>query len=623
MNLDDFEDAIEQGIILTRGLLYYDDGSVLSLEETSPHTYSAKVAGSEVYEVTVTLDDDWEVEDISCTCPYDWSEHCKHEVAVLYALRDLLDGPDEAEELIGQQAKDSNGMGKKEKAGMVDPEAGNENKNKNEKEKEIDKEKEKEGTMVERPGSVDLRTLLQDVSKEELLAFLVDYGGRNPSLEAELVHAFPSPDDDVNLTNLGIEFRRACLHGGEITYYGRDYEWEAENEENYIWNFTSTFKEKIEELLQMIRVAIREGRNRYAGSIASMMVHEITAFDCDVDHIGEDVERALAQIASLFAELVPSPEDGRWLFEQFFAEVDNYDNKAQATLLRLCIHFADAQEDQEGLETYLIDLASDETEGEWGFNTILKNSIELRHALLLKQQRVAEAQAFALGNLQYDSLRKLAYDRAMETEEYELAQKLAYEVLAIGQGGPGRRLSAGFNWGELLFRVYQESGNTEDMRGLAKSFLLGGNLEYYHILKESYDEEAWKSVVDGLLDELEARDTSNKGYRTSVYPEVLKAENKLQRLLSYVQNNPFDVRSYQDVLLPHYQQEVFALYRNVILLDGESSSSRSEYKGLASWLKELVSIGGTSVAKDCLQVLEPRYKKRPAMKDELRKAGLL
>ncbi|MDY0289162.1 MAG: hypothetical protein RBR15_10095 [Sphaerochaeta sp.] len=49
MNLDDFEDAIDQGVILSRGLYYYDVGSVLSLERTSPHTYSAKVAGSEVY----------------------------------------------------------------------------------------------------------------------------------------------------------------------------------------------------------------------------------------------------------------------------------------------------------------------------------------------------------------------------------------------------------------------------------------------------------------------------------------------------------------------------------------------------------------------------------------------
>ena len=72
MNLDDFEDAIEQGVILTRGLYYYDIGSVLSLEMTSPNHYKAKVAGTHLYEVTATLDDGREVEDITCTCPYDW-----------------------------------------------------------------------------------------------------------------------------------------------------------------------------------------------------------------------------------------------------------------------------------------------------------------------------------------------------------------------------------------------------------------------------------------------------------------------------------------------------------------------------------------------------------------------
>ncbi len=596
MNLDDFEDAIDQGVILSRGLYYYDVGSVLSLEETSPHTYSAKVAGSEVYEVTVPLGDDREVKDISCTCPYDWGEHCKHEVASLYALRDLLDGPDETKELVGLQ-----GMGKKEKTAVMESEP------------------EKEGPLVERPLSFDLRTLLQDVSKEDLLTFLVDYGTNSPSLTSALVKTFPSSDDDINLTNLGIEFRRACIHGGEITYFGRDYEWEEENEENYIWNFTSAFKEKIEELLQLIRVAILEGRIRYGGSIASMMVHEIAVFDCDTEHIGEDVEATLSQIVALFAGKDFSSEDAPWLFERFFAEVENYDIQQQTILIRLCIHVADSMADQDVLEHYLVDLADGETEEYgWGFNTAIKNSIELRHALLLKQQRVAEAQAFALENLQYDSMRKLAYDRAMATGEYQLAERLA-----MGNERPEHRLYSGPDWGELLFRVYQESGDTEKMRSLAKSFLFGGNLAYYRILKESYETEVWESVVDGLLDDLQAVQDKGWGYRSNPYPEVLKAEKKGERLLAFVQKYPYQVRSFQDVLLPTFQAEVFALYRQIILERGEAVASRNEYRNFASLVKELVAIGGTAIAKECVRMVEPRYKKRRAMKDELRKAGLL
>ena len=84
------------------------------------------------------------------------------------------------------------------------------------------------------------------------------------------------------------------------------------------------------------------------------------------------------QIALLFDEVVTSLEDGRWLFEQFYAEVENYDNNAQAKLLRLCIHFAEAQVDQEVLQYFLFDLASDEAEDDWGFNSMLKMLVSSR-----------------------------------------------------------------------------------------------------------------------------------------------------------------------------------------------------------------------------------------------------
>ena len=567
MNLDSFEDSISPQITLLRGLVYYQEDTVLSLEMGEPNRYTAFVKGSTIYQVSLTLDDQREVSEMACTCPYDWGDYCKHEVAVLYALRCQLDRG--------------------------------------------------EDVMVEGPALVDLRSLLEGVSKEALLDFLVGYATRSPALVTDLVIAFPSSDEETNLTNLGIQFRHACKHGTECTSYGSDYSWEDDDGQVF-WQFSSTFKKKIEENKEMIRSSIKEGRIRYAGSIASMMVHELSFLDSDIEQIGEDVEAAVCQIASLFDEVMPSADDASVLFSKFFTEAENYDIAAQATLLRLCIHFADAESDQEVLKNYLFDLASGETESEWAFNCTLMHSVELRYALLLKQQRLEEAQVFALENLTYDSMRKLAFDHAMEAKDYVLA-----ESLALGKGGTGRRLSAGIRWDELLFRVYEESGNTIEKRNLAKAFLLQGKFAYYTILKECYEEEEWNTIVDGLLDELEACNGANKAYRTSTYVDVLKAEKNLKRLLSYMQGSPYWVQDYQDVLLPSYQGEVFALYKRVILAKGESSSHRDEYRDLASWLESLVSIGGVAVAKECLGALEQRYKKRPAMKDELRKAGVL
>ncbi|MGB4407937.1 MAG: hypothetical protein WBI82_13830, partial [Sphaerochaeta sp.] len=180
-------------------------------------------------------------------------------------------------------------------------------------------------------------------------------------------------------------------------------------------------------------------------------------------------------------------------------------------------------------------------------------------------------------------------------------------------------------WSVLLFNVYQASGNREKVRELAKMFLLHDRLDYYPILKESYEAEAWVTVVDGLLDDLQTRDGAKHASlnRQNPYPEVLKGEAKHGRLLAYIQKHPRLVQNYQEVLLPHYQKEVFALYKQIILTDGEASSSRKEYKDLASWLRELSAIGGEVVVMECLQSLAPRYMRRPAMRDEIQMVGLL
>lgn len=89
MNLKNFKEYFDN-TILQRGKNYYHDGAVLSIEKISENEYTAEVDGSEIYEVTVEMDDNGNIYDISCDCPYDMGEYCKHEAAVLYTLRDRI-----------------------------------------------------------------------------------------------------------------------------------------------------------------------------------------------------------------------------------------------------------------------------------------------------------------------------------------------------------------------------------------------------------------------------------------------------------------------------------------------------------------------------------------------------
>lgn len=87
MNITDFEEYFSPRI-LERGKEYYRNHHVISLESIGNGSYEAEVEGSEIYTVFAELKADGEVLDLSCDCPYEWEEFCKHEAAVLYALRE-------------------------------------------------------------------------------------------------------------------------------------------------------------------------------------------------------------------------------------------------------------------------------------------------------------------------------------------------------------------------------------------------------------------------------------------------------------------------------------------------------------------------------------------------------
>ena len=91
MNLLDLEKHID-GIILARGWEYYRGDCIKSVEKKGKNNYTAVVAGTYDYNVTIGLGDDGDVLFSDCNCPYDLGPHCKHEAAVLYALREIFRG---------------------------------------------------------------------------------------------------------------------------------------------------------------------------------------------------------------------------------------------------------------------------------------------------------------------------------------------------------------------------------------------------------------------------------------------------------------------------------------------------------------------------------------------------
>lgn len=84
----DFEPYISP-VILQRGEDYFDNGAVHDLQESPTGVWEANVQGNDEYHVFVQIGDD-EVTEWDCNCPYDGGPVCKHVVAVLFAVREVV-----------------------------------------------------------------------------------------------------------------------------------------------------------------------------------------------------------------------------------------------------------------------------------------------------------------------------------------------------------------------------------------------------------------------------------------------------------------------------------------------------------------------------------------------------
>ena len=94
--LDNFEHSVEAKIV-ERGLKYFKDDDVKKLEKVGENEYSASVFGTYKYDVFVRLDGKI-IAEYQCSCPFDWGNICKHQVAVFYKLR-AKDFTDSAEKI--------------------------------------------------------------------------------------------------------------------------------------------------------------------------------------------------------------------------------------------------------------------------------------------------------------------------------------------------------------------------------------------------------------------------------------------------------------------------------------------------------------------------------------------
>ena len=216
-------------------------------------------------------------------------------------------------------------------------------------------------------------------------------------------------------------------------------------------------------------------------------------------------------------------------------------------------------------------------------------------------------------NISVKELRIIAIRDAAEDKNYDEAEKLCLEKANEAEIWCYRS-SDPSDWNNMLYDIYKAAGNTEKQIAQAKKLLMMGNVKFWDVLKEIYNEcSAWNENYESLLDELK------ESKRPKCYRSVLVAENEKKRLLEDVIENPYDLFYYGKYLVKDYPEQIYELCYKEISENCAQARDRREYKKVTKQIAQLIKWNGSDKARALIDELKRTYPRRPALLDELEK----
>ncbi|AZB41803.1 hypothetical protein CEF21_05500 [Bacillus sp. FJAT-42376] len=552
MYLANFEDFINE-TILKRGKDYYHKGQVLKIREADG-IHKAVVEGSSYpYHVSIKTAGGMVLETY-CDCPFD-GLYCKHEAAVLFALRD------------GMAEMDSN-----------------EHPKRNPKKKE--------------PAIEDL---LPQMKKEDLIRVLIDLSDTYPEIEKKLLFEFAPVEDEVAASKKMIrEYIRKAKKQGFISYgrvdqalYGALLTIEKARAKMDAGQPESTVLLSL--AVMSIVIEMLQYTDDSSGSIGDVLFTAVNLID-------EAVEEGLEQ----WPETKQKELMKAILKEAMHARYDDWSDQ-RVDLLGACVQFADDPELRKELEKPLLKRLKELDGEDYG----VRYEEESIMGFLLELYETAdpeEAEKFLKENLSYPSFREIAVHRCLESGDYQQAISLCEEGINKERHG-----NTG-TWRKLEYKAYELLGNGEKQKELARKLISGNEgIQYYIKLKELYDAEEWAVVLEELIMELH----SSSPY--SPYLEIIKIENRKDKILEYCHASPSQIVRLHPYIQEEYPEQVNEIFSRHIRKESSHASNRSQYKQVTKIFEPYKKACGEAKANELAEELKKEYHYRPAMVDELEK----
>lgn len=558
MKLSNFEEYIED-VILKRGRDYFNEGYVENIKKVDNTHYIFDIVGSYDYKVVIYLHDHNQIIDISCNCPYDLGEHCKHQAAALYALR--------------QFKKD-----------------------------EAKQPKSKKQTKAK----TDLKTLLSTLQQEELIKIIIDIAKDYPEIERQLEFRFSQDEDEVSASKKlmkeyinrhkkdeFISWRNidGALQGAEITLSKA----QEKSDKGETKSAVLLSLAVLQVVMDMLNYSDDSG-----GSIGVVInesleiIHEAILNGFDFDWLNEDLKD------ELFSDLLK--ESGHKRYDGW--------TDVQIALYRNVMLLCDVPKRRKKFEKKLNKLLETPSKDTWSSDYETENIKLIQLELIEQFDGEKQAFQFINENINLAFFRTMAIERLMENKSYSEVVELCEAGKVVNAKYPGIVLQ----WKKYELQAYEGLGDIQKQRELLMEFVYDNEFEYYTKLKDLYQPDEWEAVLQKVLETFE-----KQKYLPSIYLEILKKEDLTEKILNYCKRNPSSILKLTQYLMRDYEEEVNNLYIHYIEQEAEKSSNRNQYKKVCSIIKQYEKIGDAQKIQKLIDSLSQKYIKRTAFIDELGK----
>ncbi len=548
--------------ILERGLDYFERGALDSLEKTE-EGYRAVVQGSEPYQVKIVIQDD-RVYDMSCDCPYaEDGNYCKHMAAVLY----------EIEKESGETSDSSNSLNR----------------------------------ILE--NRKELETVIGKIPEKELRQLLIGLAWEDESLRNRILTTYSETIDAGQMMRLkrevdGIAYQYSDRHGFVDYYHASDYA-----------DAMDTF--------------LRESVQALVDKECLMQAFELTnyVFHCvgnqDMDDSGGEISWIADTCYEFWKTILQKCNEKeknqmfQWFQNHQQGYVVDYMEDYMADFVMNEFHDPEMLKQKlKALDELIVKAGSHTDCGQsyfahYGYENNIIKRIQIMRELGCSDGEIVE---YREKFRQFSAIRKLEIQDFLDKKQYNSAIKTLKESKELDREYPGLVSE----YSKSLIDIYAKTGQKREYRSELEYQIFHcsqRDLQFIELLKAACGKEEWIQYREKILE-------SNTAW--SIKYEFLESEGLYERLLCEIKNGNsiYVLDQYERTLKKRYPEAVRDAYIAFIERRAESVADRKNYREIVKYLKKIAAYpGGKNKARDVAGKWRVVYKRRPAMMDELRKAG--